>query len=158
DPIGALEVGCAHLLLLVAARLVGAPATSPERRLGLSLLAEISAAPSARGPITRHPATSARPQPTRHSGCMRTASEPNQLVSGEDEMAKLKTKLENALNEGRVLVLGSQVLLGFQYEAFFQPGFSRLPPSAQTLTLIGLGLMLLAVAFLMLPIPFHQLV
>ena len=43
-------------------------------------------------------------------------------------MSNLRTKVENALNEARVLVLGLQVLLGFQFRAFFEHGWARLPP------------------------------
>src|SRR2546423_1127583 len=45
----------------------------------------------------------------------------------------LGDKVENALNETRMLILGSQVLLGFQYQGVFQPGFQKLPPLAQEL-------------------------
>jgi hypothetical protein len=34
-------------------------------------------------------------------------------------VAQLKDKIENALNETRILVLGGQVLIGFNYESFF---------------------------------------
>jgi hypothetical protein len=34
--------------------------------------------------------------------------------TGDGLIAKLKDKIQNALDEGRMLVLGSQVLLGFQ--------------------------------------------
>jgi len=46
-------------------------------------------------------------------------------------MAKLKDKIQNALDEGRMLVLGSQVLLGFQFRSAFEPGFEKLPASSQ---------------------------
>ena len=39
---------------------------------------------------------------------------------------KLDRKVKTALNETRLLILGAQVLLGFQFEAFFQDGFSEL--------------------------------
>ncbi len=39
-------------------------------------------------------------------------------------MAKLKDKIENALIEGRMLVLGSQVLLGFEYAPPLNPASS----------------------------------
>ena len=54
-------------------------------------------------------------------------------------MADLKDKVEDALNESRMLVLGVQVLLGFQYQVVFQSEFPRLTPSAQSLHLVGLG-------------------
>jgi hypothetical protein len=73
-------------------------------------------------------------------------------------VTRLANKVENALNETRMLILGAQVLLGFQFQAVFQPGFERLPPPVQELKLIGLGLMLVAVGLLLTPGAFHQLV
>jgi hypothetical protein len=73
-------------------------------------------------------------------------------------VTKLANQVENALNETRMLILGAQVLLGFQFQAAFQPGFERLPPELQDLKLVGLGLMLLAVGLLLAPGAFHQIV
>jgi hypothetical protein len=73
-------------------------------------------------------------------------------------MGDLKGKVQNALDEARTLVLGSQILLGFQYEAIFQRGFDGLPPDARLLKLVGLGLMVIAMILLMAPAPFHRLV
>ena len=73
-------------------------------------------------------------------------------------MAKLADMAENALNETRMLILGAQVLIGFGFQAAFQPGFDRLPAEAQQLKLLGLGLMLIALALLIAPCAFHQIV
>ena len=73
-------------------------------------------------------------------------------------MTDLKTKVTNALNETRMLILGAQILLGFQLSAVFQPGFERLREHARWLDLAGLALMSLAVAILIAPCPFHRLV
>lgn len=73
-------------------------------------------------------------------------------------MAKLKDKVENALNEARMLVLGAQVLLGFQFRSVFEPGFDSLPLPSQLLKLVGLGLMLVAVALIISPAAYHRLV
>ena len=73
-------------------------------------------------------------------------------------MAKLADKAENALNETRMLILGAQVLIGFNFQSTFQPGFEKLSPDAQLLKLLGLGLMLAAVALLIAPGAFHQIV
>jgi hypothetical protein len=70
----------------------------------------------------------------------------------------LRDKVENALNETRMLVLGAQVLLGFHFQGVFQPGFEQLPPQAQQLKLVGLVLMLLAVGLLLTPGAYHQIV
>ena len=73
-------------------------------------------------------------------------------------MAKLKDKVKNALDEARMLVLGAQVLVGFQMRSVFEKGFESLPIISQALKLFGLGLMLLTVGLLIAPSPYHRLV
>jgi hypothetical protein len=73
-------------------------------------------------------------------------------------MAKIKDKVENALNEARMLVLGAQVLVGFQFRSIFEPGFDKLPLPSQWLKLAGLGLMLVAVGLIISPAAYHRLV
>ncbi len=73
-------------------------------------------------------------------------------------MASLKDKIENALNETRILVLGIQILIGFGFRGFYEPGFSRMSPETQQLQLVALGLMLLGFGILMLPVPYHRIV
>ena len=70
----------------------------------------------------------------------------------------LRTKIKNALDEARILVLGTQVLLGFQYRAFFEPVFPKLPRVQQDLNLVGLGLLLAVIALVMLPAARHRIV
>ena len=70
----------------------------------------------------------------------------------------LDTKVKTGLNETRLLILGGQVLLGFQYQAFFQDGFSELPTASQYLCLAGLAFVLLAVALLVIPSMEHRLI
>ena len=54
---------------------------------------------------------------------------------------KLAQKLKSALNDNRLLILGTQVLFGFQFNAVFQEMFDALkaPPRA----IICAGLILL---------------
>ena len=73
-------------------------------------------------------------------------------------MASLKDKVQNALDEGRMLILGSQVLLGFQFRSVFEPGFEKLPEYSQYLKLVGLILMLIAIVLLMWPAAYHRVV
>jgi hypothetical protein len=70
----------------------------------------------------------------------------------------LRSKVKNALDEARILVLGTQVLLGFQYRAFFEPAFDRLPRRNQDLKLVGLVLLLGVMGLLLLPAARHRLV
>jgi hypothetical protein len=72
-------------------------------------------------------------------------------------MAQLKDKIKTTLDEGRMLILGSQVLLGVQFRSVFEKGFEKLPAHAQYVKLGGLGLMLLAVSLLMWPGAYHQI-
>jgi hypothetical protein len=73
-------------------------------------------------------------------------------------MAELQDKIQNALDEARILILGSQVLLGFQYRSAFEPGFEHLPRHAQYVKLSGLILMTVAAGMLLLPGAYHRIV
>src|SRR5579862_8641578 len=67
-------------------------------------------------------------------------------------------KIDNALNESRILVLVVQVFLGFQYQAVFQTGFDQLPRGSQQMKLGALSLMLIALALLISPVAYHRIV
>src|SRR4051812_44194063 len=64
---------------------------------------------------------------------------------------ELKDKIKFALDECRMLILGGQVLVGFGYQAVFQPGFEKLPESSQLLLIGSLTLLLLGLALVMSP-------
>jgi hypothetical protein len=70
-------------------------------------------------------------------------------------MASVSDKLENALNEGRILILGAQVLVGFGLRSVFEPGFPRLPGLQQQLWVWSLALLMVSFCLLVLPVPFH---
>jgi len=46
-------------------------------------------------------------------------------------MTRLKDKIKLTLDESRMLVLGAQILLGFQFRSVFEAAFDRLPRSSQ---------------------------
>ncbi len=73
-------------------------------------------------------------------------------------MTALEDKVENALNETRMLILGAQVLLGFEFQSTFQPVYEPLPSSVQEVKVVSLTLMLLAVGLLIAPGAFHEIV
>jgi len=73
-------------------------------------------------------------------------------------MAKIKDKVQNALDESRMLVLGAQVLIGFQFRSVFEPGFDSLPLPSQLLKLVALGLLLVAIGLIISPSAYHRLV
>ncbi|HLJ55465.1 MAG TPA: DUF6328 family protein [Chthonomonadaceae bacterium] len=70
----------------------------------------------------------------------------------------MSEKIENALNESRILVLVAEVMVCFQYQAVFQAGFAKLPPFSQTLTLVGLCLLLAALILFISPATYHRIV
>ena len=73
-------------------------------------------------------------------------------------MARLKDKVQNALDEARLLILGAQVLLGFEYRSVFESGFATLPAHSKYLKLVGLTVLLVAIALLIWPGAYHRIV
>ena len=71
---------------------------------------------------------------------------------------QLDRKLKTALDETRLLILGIQVLLGFQFQAFFQNGFAQLSAFSQSICAAGLALQTLALGLLIVPSMEHRLV
>ena len=72
--------------------------------------------------------------------------------------SELDKKVKTALNETRLLILGAQVLLGFQFQAFFQDRFLELSILSKYLCLFGLASVILAIAFLVVPSMEHRLI
>jgi hypothetical protein len=71
---------------------------------------------------------------------------------------ELDRKVKTALDETRLLVLGIQVLLGFQFQAFFQTGFPQLSSASKAICAAGLALQTLALGLLIVPSMQHRLV
>jgi hypothetical protein len=69
----------------------------------------------------------------------------------------LGPKVKTALDETRTLMLGAQILLGFQLQGAFQPVFDELPRQARMNFAFTLGLMLLTVGLLIAPSAFHRI-
>jgi hypothetical protein len=72
-------------------------------------------------------------------------------------MATLTDRIENVLNEARMLLLGGQVLLGFSYRVFFEPGFDRIIKPARVAQLCGVAVMTAGLGLLIWPAAFHQI-
>jgi len=70
----------------------------------------------------------------------------------------LQDKVSFALDENRMLMLGSQVLVGFEYEAFFEKGYDQLPPYNQQLQVFNLFLILASAILLIAPTTYHRIV
>lgn len=73
-------------------------------------------------------------------------------------MVELPHKVKNSLDEARTLVLGAQILIGFQYQSVFSPGFEKLPEPARYLQMAALGLLLCSLCLLLAPVTYHELV
>ena len=73
-------------------------------------------------------------------------------------MARIKDKIENALNEARILLLGGQVLIGSGFRTIFNDGFARLPQYAQTVQMVALWIMTAGLGILLLPPAYHFMV
>jgi uncharacterized protein DUF6328 len=73
-------------------------------------------------------------------------------------MADLQRKTKFSLDETRMLILGSHILLGFQFNAVFQQDFEHLPAHTRYLDAGALLLMLTAIALLILPSVRHRVV
>jgi hypothetical protein len=69
----------------------------------------------------------------------------------------LHAKIEQLLTEARVILPGAQALLGFQLIVMMTKAFDRLAPAAQTIHLIALMSLVLAVVLLISPAAIHRL-
>ena len=69
----------------------------------------------------------------------------------------LADKLKMALDEGRLLILGAQVVFGCQFQMVFQERFQDAPRDSQAVQGIGLLALMLAVALLITPSMTHQI-
>lgn len=72
-------------------------------------------------------------------------------------MTQLKDKIQDALDESRMLVLGAQILIGFELASHFQEGFAHLPAASRGVNTVALALMLIVLTLLIAPCAYHQL-
>jgi len=70
----------------------------------------------------------------------------------------VESRLKTALDESRLLILGAQVLFGFQFEAVFQERFPDISDTARHMHGAGLVLMLISISLLIAPSLFHQII
>src|SRR5436305_7649785 len=71
---------------------------------------------------------------------------------------ELSKKIKTALDETRMLILGAQILLGFELRSAFSEGFDKLPGHAKHIEALALILMTISVALLIAPGPYHRIV
>jgi DMSO reductase anchor subunit len=72
-------------------------------------------------------------------------------------MTALRDKIQYALDESRMLVLGAEILIGFEFTAVFQDEFRELSVRSRALDVIALALMLLTLVLLISPAAYHQI-
>jgi Family of unknown function (DUF6328) len=72
-------------------------------------------------------------------------------------MPRLADRIDNVLNESRMLLLGGQVLLGFTYRIVFEPVFARLPWAAQLAEVTALAVMSAGLVWLIWPAAYHRI-
>jgi hypothetical protein len=70
----------------------------------------------------------------------------------------LSKKVKIALDETRMLILGAQILLGFQFRGIFSDGYEQLPSELRYLDGFALALMVCVVGLLITPGPYHRIV
>lgn len=70
----------------------------------------------------------------------------------------LVAKTKTALDESRMLMLGAQILLGFQFQAPFQNAFSELSSGEKLAELVVLCLIILVIGLLVTPSARHRIV
>lgn len=68
-----------------------------------------------------------------------------------------KERVKTGLDEVRSLVLGAQILLGFQYRAAFEPAFASLPPAARVLQVVAMTLLVASLTLIIAPAPYHRI-
>ena len=76
---------------------------------------------------------------------------------GREMGEELDNRVKAAMNETRLLILGVQVLLGFQFACFFQDGFATLADFSKLICAASLVLIIISVGALMAPSMIHRL-
>src|ERR1700741_1407291 len=71
---------------------------------------------------------------------------------------ELSKKVKLALDETRMLILGAQILLGFDFRGVFSDGYEQLPTHARYLDGLGIALVGGFVGLLITPGPYHRIV
>jgi hypothetical protein len=74
------------------------------------------------------------------------------------EIMSLQRKIKTALDETRLLILGAQILFGFQFNGAFQQKFEQLPASSRFMHCIALLVIMAAVGLLIAPSIRHRIV
>ena len=76
----------------------------------------------------------------------------------KDDIGALNEEMRNIIEEARVVLPGIQALFGFQTIAVFNQRFVELADYAKACHLIGLGMVVIAVALVMTPASYYRCV
>ena len=74
------------------------------------------------------------------------------------EATALENKIDHILTESRMILPGTQALLGFQFLAMLMQGFDKLPALSKNIHLASLSLMMVSIILLMTPAAYHRIV
>lgn len=81
------------------------------------------------------------------------------IVSPSSEYdSKLVNKIEHIIDEIRIVIPGTETLLGFQLAAVFSNGFDALPSDLKYAHLISLFCVAICILLLLTPVAFHRIV
>src|SRR5436190_10319388 len=97
---------------------------------------------------------SPRPRRARNAAAIVLLS----VATSSIRLMQLSKKIKTALDETRMLILGAQILLGFELRAAFSEGFDKLPVHARHLEALALMLMVISVALMITPGTYHRIV
>jgi hypothetical protein len=73
-------------------------------------------------------------------------------------MAELQDRIQNVLDETRMLILGGEVMLGFSSRAVLEPGFKELSAVGKASCAVSMGLLACSIGLFMLPVAYHRIV
>jgi hypothetical protein len=73
------------------------------------------------------------------------------------ELPPLQDRIKQVLTEGRVILPGTQALLGFQLVSFLTEAFQKLPKPVQVVHLVALGFVVLSATFLITVPAYHRI-
>jgi hypothetical protein len=99
-----------------------------------------------------------RPPPEKGPGAGPERQRACAVSSAEAAMADLTARTKTALDESRTIILGAQVLLGFQFQGVFRDAYEELPSSLRHLDAVALILMAATVGILIAPSIYHRII
>jgi len=78
------------------------------------------------------------------------------MEPAQPDTDSLHNEMRNIIEEARVILPGLQALFGFQTIAVFNDRFAALPTAATACHLIGLGMVIVAIALVMTPAVYYR--